>query len=74
MNTKFDLSALGDNVVYVKAVPVASLPSEMRDRVGDLEQLFAVHRADGEQIALVADRQLAFILARQHDMVPMTVH
>ena len=27
-----------------------------------------------EQIALVADRQMAFVLARQNDMTPMAVH
>ena len=41
---------------------------------GERETIFAVHDADGQQIALVADRNLAFMLARQHDKVPMTVH
>lgn len=74
MNTKFDLSAFGDRVVYVKPVAVADLPEDIRAQAGDLEELFAVHNAEGEQIALVADRDLAFHLARQHDMSPMTVH
>ncbi len=74
MRTKYDLSALGPNVVYVKAVPVDSLPPEVREQAGDLNVIFAVHDADGTQIALVADRRLAFSLARQHDKVPMTVH
>jgi hypothetical protein len=74
MRTKYDLSALGPNVVYVKAVPVNSLPPEVREQAGDLDVIFAVHDAEGTQIALVADRGLAFSLARQHDKVPMTVH
>lgn len=74
MRTKYDLSALGPDVVYVKAVPVESLPPELREQAGGLEVIFAVHDAEGTQIALVADRQLAFSLARQHDKVPMTVH
>ncbi len=74
MNFKRDLSAFGENVVYVKPVAVADLPAEVREQAGDLERLFAVHNADGVQLALVADRRLAFLLARQHDMAPVTVH
>ncbi len=29
---------------------------------------------NGEQLALVEDRRLAFVLARQNDMAPVTVH
>jgi hypothetical protein len=74
MRTKYDLSALGPNVVYVKAVPVDSLPPEVREQAGDLDVIFSVHDAEGTQLALVADRRLAFSLARQHDKVPMNVH
>jgi hypothetical protein len=74
MRTKYDLSALGPNVVYVKPVPVESLPPDMREQAGDLQVIFAVHDVDGTQLALVSDRRLAFSLARQHDKVPMTVH
>jgi len=74
MNTKIDLSALGTDVVYVKAVAVASLPAEVQEKAGALTTLFAVHDAEGTQLALVSDRHMAFVLARQHDKVPMTVH
>lgn len=74
MNTKYNLKDLGQEIVYVKSVMVADLPADMRDEVGDLEQLFAVHNAAGEQLALVANRKLAFHLARENDMQPMTVH
>jgi len=33
-----------------------------------------VHDAAGERLALVADRKLAFLLARQNDLAPVTVH
>jgi hypothetical protein len=36
--------------------------------------VFALHNAAGEQLALVADRKMAFHLARQNDMEPVTVH
>lgn len=67
------LDAMAD-AVYVKPVAVASLPDALREQAGERETIFAVHDADGQQIALVADRNLAFMLARQHDKVPMTVH
>ena len=74
MDTKFDLEKFGQDVVYVKPILVAELPAEMRAKVGDLEELFAVHNAEGEQLALVADRKLAFHLARENNMHPVTVH
>ncbi|KQI71133.1 hypothetical protein AN191_14255 [Loktanella sp. 5RATIMAR09] len=73
MNTKFDLEKLGQGIVYVKPILATDLPEEMRERVGDLEELFSVHNADGEQLALVADRKLAFHLARENNMQPVTV-
>lgn len=74
MNTPFDFKGMGEKIVYVKAVPVADLPAEVQASADGLEQLYAVHDADGQQLALVADRKLAFVLARQHDMTPLTVH
>ncbi len=74
MNTPYDFKSLGEKVVYVKAVQVADLPDEVQASADGLDQLYAVHDADGQQLALVADRKLAFVLARQHDMTPMTVH
>ena len=74
MNTKIDFEAIAQGIVYVKPILAAELPAEMRERVGDLKELFAVHNADGEQLALVADRQMAFHLARENNMQPVTVH
>jgi hypothetical protein len=74
MKTKYDLKQIGQSIVYVKSVLVADLPENVRDEVGDVEQLFAVHNAQGEQLALVANRKLAFHLARENDMQPVTVH
>jgi hypothetical protein len=50
------------------------LPEDMRDKVGDLEELFAVHNAAGEQLAVVGNRKLAFHLARENHMQPVTLH
>jgi hypothetical protein len=74
MNTKYDLKNLDKDIVYVKPVSVTDLPDDMREQVGDLETLFAVHNAEGEQLALVTNRKLAFHLARENHMQPFTVH
>lgn len=61
-------------MVYVKPVLVSDLPSEVQDQIDGVKQLFAVHDAEGQQLALVADRRLAFDLARQHDYSPQALH
>jgi hypothetical protein len=75
METKVDFGKLDEGrVVYVRPVAAADLPDEVRDQVGGLDVLYAVHRPDGERLALVKDRALAFVLARQNDLAPVTVH
>ncbi|MEM6939507.1 MAG: DUF1150 family protein [Pseudomonadota bacterium] len=63
-----------DRTVYVKPILVTDLPREVREQAEGLEQLYAVHDARGQQLALVGDRKLAFLLARQHDYAPVMVH
>ena len=74
METQYKMPEDVSRIVYVKAVDVADLPDEVRREAGGLERLYAVHRDDGEQLALVANRRLAFILAREHDFAPVAVH
>ncbi|WP_372887391.1 DUF1150 family protein [Shimia sp.] len=61
-------------IVYVREVAVDELPDDLREEVGDVDRLYAVHAADGERLALVRDRAMAFVLARQNDFAPVTVH
>ena len=35
---------------------------------------YAIHAADGTQIAVLADRSVAFATVRQHDLEPLSVH
>lgn len=75
MDTKYDFGAEGENrIVYVRQVKVADLPEDLRDQVGDELTVYSVHSPDGERLALVKDRKLAFVLARQHDLAPVAVH
>ncbi len=35
---------------------------------------FGIYSANGKEMAMVADRDVAFALVRQHDMEPVSVH
>ena len=61
-------------IVYVRPVTVADLPDDLREQIGDVETVYSVHRPNGERLALVRDRSLAFSLARQHDLAPVSAH
>ncbi|MBN2905966.1 MAG: DUF1150 family protein [Rhodobacteraceae bacterium] len=75
MDTKYDfLPDGGACIVYVRPVKVADLPEEVQREAEGLEQLYAVHNADGERLAVVRDRRMAFALARQNDCAPVNVH
>lgn len=63
-----------NRIVYVRPVAVAGLPGELRAQLGAMTTVYSVHGENGEQLALVANRELAFALARQHDMAPVSVH
>lgn len=78
MNEKFDFGpALNDssgNTVYIRRVAMETLPDEVRQQAPGVEALYAVHGVDGERLALVRDRDLAFLLARQNELSPVSVH
>jgi hypothetical protein len=64
----------GAQIVYIRPVLVADLPEPIRAQAEGLETIYAVHRPDGERVALVRDRGLAFALARQNDLAPVSAH
>ncbi|MGE0408297.1 MAG: DUF1150 family protein [Amphiplicatus sp.] len=71
----------GRKLVYVRTVVARDVMNDLVDEEGDLfievaedATLYSVHSADGERIALVGDRDLAFAAARQHEMNPVSVH
>ncbi|BBU58819.1 MULTISPECIES: DUF1150 family protein [Mameliella] len=75
MHAKYDFDKLVEGrTVYVRPVKTADLPDDVRKQAAGRDTLYAVHRADGERLALVKDRSLAFVLARQNDLAPVTVH
>lgn len=55
--------ALGSmHVAYVKPVTING------------GKAYAVHSADGSKLAVFADREVAFVTARQNDLEPLSVH
>lgn len=74
MNAEYDVSQGAGRLVYIRPVAVQDLPEEVQEQAEGAETIYAVHAADGERLALVKDRKLAFILARQNDFAPVTVH
>ncbi len=75
MNAKYEyLPQTGQRIVYVRPVCAEDLPEELRPQVEGIARLFAVHGEDGERLAVVRGRRLAFALARQHDLLPVSVH
>lgn len=74
MQTPYNFAADEKRMVYVKPIDVAALPAEVQNQADGLEQIFAVHDAEGTQLALVADLELAYTLARQHNYAPQPVH
>ena len=75
MHTPYNFGDTDVNrMVYIRPVKRADLPKDMRDQTAEMPNIFAVHDANGQRLALVADRDLAFALAREHNMAPVSVH
>ena len=78
--TEADTAKDGIKTCYVRPV----LAGEVRDEIAreskeelqlrDDSVLYALHAADGSRIALMSDREIAFAAAKQHEMVPVSVH
>lgn len=67
----------GKRIVYVRPMKTADLPGEIQEQVeADLgsDTVYAIHATDGEVLALVPDRAQAFVVARQNEYAPVSVH
>lgn len=61
--TQADLAALAvDHIAYVKSVSI-------KDNIA-----YAIHAADGTELVVMADRDVAFAAVRQNGMEPVSVH
>ena len=60
-------------LAYVKGVRAEDLPEGLKVPKG-IEMLYAIHGENGEPLALVGDRRVAFAVARQNSYRPVSVH
>ena len=74
-------AALGaPHLVYVRPVTgaeiLASVPAAQVEgfHLEPGQTLYAVHRADGERLAVMADRNSAVAAAIAHELAPVSVH
>jgi hypothetical protein len=74
-------AALGaPNLVYVRPVSgaeiIATVPMAQSESFGltPEQTLYAVHRADGERLAVLTDRDSAVAAALAHELAPVSVH
>lgn len=74
-------AALGaPDLVYVRPIKardvLASTPIEVVEgfSLDPNQTLYAVHRADGERLAVLTDRESAVAAALAHELAPVSVH
>lgn len=70
----FTDDATNERIVYVRSVRTIDLPEAIRARTEGLDHLYAIHTESGECLALVSDRDQAFVVARQNEFSPVSVH
>ena len=65
----------GPNLVYIREVGHGELEGDVPDEfLTQSEHFYAVHTGDGTRVAVLNDRDAAFVAARQNDMDPVSVH
>ncbi len=76
-----DFAGLGaPDLVYVREISAADVLADVpADEAAQLsidpeQTLFAVHGADGQRLAIMADRESAFAAAVAHELEPVSVH
>ncbi|MCH7942031.1 MAG: DUF1150 family protein [Proteobacteria bacterium] len=62
MTSKAFLALGSMHVAYIKSVTV------------DGSTAYAIHAADGQELAVFGEREIAFVAARQNDLEPVSVH
>ena len=70
----------GPDLVYVRPIKaseiLASTPAVQIEgfKLDPEQTLYAVHRADGERLAVMTDKDSAVAAARAHELAPVSVH
>jgi len=73
-----DPSSDAQNLVYVRKLALEEarkiVPADTFEILAAPENLFSVHSASGERLAIVEGREAAFAAARAYDLRPRSVH
>ena len=76
MEQNYNFDGLDEKgLVYVKSISSSELPINVQQEI--LEEqgpLYALHNSTGGRIAVVSGRDAAFIVERQNDFNPVSVH
>ena len=75
-DTKHPLAAAlpeQNRIAYVRTVQARELSDETELPPG-VERLYSVHDENGQRLAVFADRNAAFAVARDNDFSPVSVH
>lgn len=73
------MMTVGPQMRHMSAREFALLGMEafayVKPKQGDNDAVtFAIHTADGNEVAVVADRELALATVLQNDLIPVSVH
>ena len=67
-----------ENLVYIKRLKAEEaseiVPPNALETVDHPNQLFSLHAASGERIAIVEGRDAAFAAARANELKPLSLH
>ena len=75
MDQPFDFEAQGlPATVYVRAMAPEELPGDVLSTADEETSFYGVYSEEGEPLAIVPDRTLAFVVARQNALRPVSVH
>ena len=73
MTHPFFQDAPENRIVYIRPIDTADVPEAAANGI-TAPMLYAIHDASGNRLAVLADRDAAFFVARQHEMTPVYAH
>ncbi len=66
--------SLESNIVYIRPVAATDLPDDIMEKVGDGDDPHAILGEAGNVLGLAPNRELAFFIARENELAPVSVH
>ncbi|MEM8872614.1 MAG: DUF1150 family protein [Pseudomonadota bacterium] len=63
-----------DDVAYIRLVAREALPPQVQEKTEGMDQIYSIHDAQGQVLALVDDRQKAFHVAILNEFKPVSAH